>query len=182
MIFLCFNCRGLASNSKKIALRGIVKKYTPYVIMLQETLASSEEIKGAICKLFPSWSFFTLDTKGWSRGLVVGWRDGRLKVLNTWGMYQAIGLEVYSTDLYSSIPILNVYGPYIDKVPFWNSLLSKSQLGHSNLLVSGDLNFSLGLSEAWGLSSQVDPLTNFFLHKLASLGLEDVDPIKPRPT
>lgn len=79
---------------------------------------------------------------------MVGCRDGRLKVLNSWGMDQAIGLEVYSIDLCLSISILNVYGPCMDKVPFWNSLFSKSLLKHTILVVGGDLNFSLGLLEA----------------------------------
>lgn len=48
--------------------------------------------------------------------------------------------------------------------------------------MGGDLNFSMGLSEAWGPNALVDPPSDYFLHKLSSSGLVDVDPIKPRPT
>ena len=50
------------------------------------------------------------------------------------------------------------------------------------LVIGGDLNFSLGLSEIWGVNAQVDPLTNFFRNMLERLGLVDINPLVSIPT
>ena len=50
------------------------------------------------------------------------------------------------------------------------------------LVLGGDLNFSLGLSEIWGVKARVDVLTNFFTNLLESLGLVDINPMVSIPT
>lgn len=37
-----------------------------------------------------------------------------------------------------------------------------------NLIIGGDLNFSLGFSESWGLQAQADPLAGYFEQLLDS--------------
>lgn len=51
-----------------------------------------------------------------------------------------------------------------------------------NLVVGGDLNFSLGLSETWGPQAHVDPLADFFLNKIKDGRLIDINIIKNTPT
>jgi hypothetical protein len=43
-----------------------------------------------------------------------------------------------------TLKILNVYGPHTDMILFWNSLFNKELLKSENLIIGGDLNFSLG--------------------------------------
>lgn len=40
--------------------------------------------------------------------------------------------------------VINIYGPSVDRVSFWNNLLGKSFMAGTNFIVGGDLNFSLG--------------------------------------
>ena len=50
-----------------------------------------------------------------------------------------------------------------------------------NLVVGGDLNFSLGQSEIWGVKARVDVLTDFFINLLEGLGLIDITPLDSIP-
>lgn len=55
-------------------------------------------------------------------------------------------------------------------------------LNSSNIVVGGDLNVSLGLSESWGPMAQANPLADFFLNKLWMGKFIDVDLLKEKPT
>jgi hypothetical protein len=46
--------------------------------------------------------------------------------------------------------VLNVYGPTQDRIPFWENLLNKYFLKNEDLILGGDLNYSLGMAESWG--------------------------------
>jgi hypothetical protein len=48
--------------------------------------------------------------------------------------------------------------------------------------VGGDLKFTLGASQVWGLEAHVDCLSCYFIKKLEELGLLDVEPAKLTPT
>jgi hypothetical protein len=53
-------------------------------------------------------------------------------------------VRVLSEDLGMEFTIINVYGPNLDHVPFWESLLSKDFMQGNDLILGGDLNFSMG--------------------------------------
>ena len=91
MIFLSWNCRGLASKPKKLALKEMVQRCNPDVLMLQETLGTSTEVSSSLCSTLPSWNFQTLDSVGHSGGLAIGFKKGRLKLVNIWGMDHVLG-------------------------------------------------------------------------------------------
>ena len=50
------------------------------------------------------------------------------------------------------------------------------------LVLGGDINFSLGLSEIWGVNARVDALTDFFTNLLEGMGLVDINPMVSIPT
>ena len=52
---------------------------------------------------------------------------------------------------------------------------------YPNLVVGGDLNFSLGQTEIWGVKARVDVLTDFFINLLEGLGLIDITPLDSIP-
>ena len=58
--------------------------------------------------------------------------------------------------------IFNVYGPYLNRIPFWDKLFNKSLLREDRVIIGGDLNFSLGQTEVWGPHACVDLLMNYF--------------------
>jgi len=80
------------------------------------------------------------------------------------------------------IIIINVYVPHIDRNTLWVNLLGKDILKSYLLILGGDLNFSLGAAESWGLSTHPDNQAGFFSHLLASNGLIDTYPLKLLPT
>jgi len=94
MIVLSFSFQGFASASKKLPLKAMFKCYCPDVIMLQETLGAGEDIKLAMNKMLPGWTFMTIDAKVISWGLVLGVKEGSLKLLNSWGIEMVLGAEV----------------------------------------------------------------------------------------
>jgi hypothetical protein len=50
------------------------------------------------------------------------------------------------------------------------------------LILGGDLNFSTGAVESWGIRSQMDSPSDFFVHKLDEEGLIDIAPIRLGPS
>jgi len=78
--------------------------------------------------------------------------------------------------------ILNVYSPYLDRTPFWESLLNLKILKVETLILGGDLNFSIGIAEVWGPSACLDQITVRISHLLMINGLLDITPRKINPT
>ena len=78
--------------------------------------------------------------------------------------------------------VLNIYGPYNERVPFWDSLRASQFLKKENVVIGGDLNFTLGVHDIWGLNARSDPLVAFFKTLLRNLKLVDLDPQNIKPT
>lgn len=105
MIVLSFNCSGFASASRKITLKTLLFFYYPDITMLQESLRSGEEIKLALNKMLPRWTFLTLDSKGRSGGMALGVKYCSMKLLNSWGSNLTLGVEVYAHELCSELTL-----------------------------------------------------------------------------
>jgi hypothetical protein len=58
--------------------------------------------------------------------------------------------------------LINVYGLFIGHRIFGEHLEAKGLLDQSNLILAGDLNFSTGVDEVWGVSSLIDSQATFF--------------------
>jgi len=182
MKLMSYNCRGLAGPHKKSAFRRVLTLEHPDVILLQETLGVGDAIKNCLESWLPGWSFLTLDVKGRSGGLAVGWRNSCMKLVDSWGMDSVLCVDVLSADLGITIKVINIYGPYHNRVPFWDALTGNPLLSGDSLVIGGDLNFSLGQNEVWGPHAHVDSLAGYFVQKLAAKGWLDIDPIKLKPT
>jgi hypothetical protein len=98
----------------------------------------------------------------------LSWNSHNIQVLNTWGLDFGLGIMVLTPELKDVVHILNIYGPYQNRKPFWDSLLSK-YFFKEMLILGGDLNLSLGPSEVWGDSARPDPLAIFSVINLQSL-------------
>ena len=132
--------------------------------------------------LINGWQFISVDAKGKSGGLLLGWKSRKILFQNTWAMTSGLCVVLHSFELQKELSFVNLYGPYLDREVFWNNLI-KMECFLSPFLVFGvDLNFSLGLSEIWGVKARVDVLTNFFNNLLDSLGLVDINPLVSIPT
>ena len=70
-----FSCWGLAGPHKISTLKRVVGLQHPGILMLQETLGVGEVVKIRLESWFPGWNFFTLDIRGRSGGLEIGWNE-----------------------------------------------------------------------------------------------------------
>lgn len=182
MNIMSFTYRGLAGPLKKIALRRVVSLERPDVLLLQETLGVREVVRKKLECWFLGWHFEALYVKGRSGGLAVRWDERRVKLLNIWGMDSIMGMTISALDIEEVFLIMNVYGPYLDRVPFWENFLSKEISKGDLVIIGGDLNFSLGRSEVWGPTAHVDILSDYFIQKLGGRNLIDLEPVKLKPT
>ena len=132
--------------------------------------------------LIHGWQFILVDAKGISGGLILGWKSCNFLFLNTWAMKAGLCAVLFSYDLQKEISFVNLYAPYLDRETFWNNLIKMYVFLSPFLVFGGDLNFSLGLSEIWGVKAQEDPLSNFFHTLLESLGIVDINPLVSMPT
>jgi hypothetical protein len=78
--------------------------------------------------------------------------------------------------------VLNIYGPYTDRIPFWEDLKDAGAFNEPFTVVGGDLNFTLSSREVWGESSREDQQGGFFQSFLEKLHLVDLEPTKITPT
>eukprot|EP00253_Pinus_taeda_P034852 PITA_34852 len=132
--------------------------------------------------LLPGWVFIAMDASGHSRGLAIGYKERRVKIINHWGLKNVLGMEVLSPDFPFPITIVNVYGPCQSRDSFWEELMSKTVMKSPLMIMGGDLNFSLGRTEAWGPSAREDPLVEFFLNLISENKLIDPSAVKLKPT
>jgi hypothetical protein len=59
-----------------------------------------------------------------------------------------VKLEV--KDLEIILNVLNVYGPYKDRIPFWENMSASRALNDLHTLIGGNLDLTLSLREIWG--------------------------------
>ena len=124
------------------------------------------------------WCFEAMDAAGRSEGVAIGWWQRQIHCNNIWGIHSGIGADFFSREANLNFSVLNLYGPYQSCLSLWEDLFGKSFWNKTNLIVGGDLNFSLGEAEIWGPNARMDELTDFFCHRLAQAGVTDVPPIK----
>eukprot|EP00253_Pinus_taeda_P011273 PITA_11273 len=101
-----------------------------------------------------------LDASGRSGGLAIGVNNRTAEVRKYFGGRSFIGLDISSHLVERDIRIINVCGPCTDRANFWRILLGSELFQADNIILGGDLNFSLGFSESWKHLSQVDSLTD----------------------
>ena len=90
--------------------------------------------------------------------------------------------SLFSLELKLDVCLANIYGPYIDKDFFWKKLLEMDCMKCEKLILGGDLNFSMGLSEIWGFRARSDSLSDFFTKILETYGLVNITPTVMLPT
>eukprot|EP00253_Pinus_taeda_P014091 PITA_14091 len=179
---LSFNCRGLASASKKLALQRLVEVDTIDIILLQEILGPAEHITRSLQSLVPSWNFVAIDAVGRSGGLAIGYNPRSIRVDASWGGLGFMGINIFSAELSKNLRIVNVYGPCHQSEQFWHHFLNLSILASDHIIIGGVLNFSLGFNESWGSSAQVDAITAHMTNLLDQTNFVDVPMHKPLPT
>ena len=65
---------------------------------------------------------------------------------------------------------------------FWDAAVYDGLFNFPNLIIVGDLNFTLLDVEIWGRNSHLEPICTYFFHLLASTNIIDVAPTCIGPT
>lgn len=123
MKILSYNCRGFVSPSKKSSLKHLVGSFDLNVVFIQETLGDFISITQSTEFLLIEWSFVAVDTRGHSVGMAMRWKIGACRFDNVWGFGLGIGVSIYYVELGKTLSLINVYGPYLDIILFWDRLL-----------------------------------------------------------
>jgi hypothetical protein len=113
--------------------------------------------------------------------LATGWNSHKVQVLNSWGLDSGLGITFFLPSLKETVHLLNIYGPYLNRKPFWDTLFKK-YVFKELLILGGDLNLSLGPSEVWGDNARPDSLADYFGNKFAEANLTDLAPTPLKPT
>jgi hypothetical protein len=143
MILMFLNGRGLASSSKNIALKRLIEVTKSDVLMIQEITSEGERFVLDLEKLLGGWDFCFINAKSRSRGLLTSWRSQVLKNTNTWAFDSRLVVDLHSHKFGMDMLVLDIYRPYSERIFFLENLFSKGFMKKLNLIMGGDLNFSL---------------------------------------
>jgi len=108
---LSFNCRGMASASKKLALRRLFEIEPIDIIMLQETLGSVDLITSSLNSISPGWHYMAMDALGIFGGLAIEYNPKTIRVNASWGGHGFLGLDLFSAELGTNLQNVNIYCP-----------------------------------------------------------------------
>ena len=162
MLFLSFNCRGLSILSKNIVLHRLVEEKHPNVLFLHKSMCDGQVIVAELELLIKGWKFVCVDVKDKYGGLLLGLKVICFHFLNSWVVVSGLGVSIYSIELKFPFWFINIYDPYLEREGLLNNILSKYCIDKSNIILGGDLNFSLGFSKIWGSQDRVDNNFDFF--------------------
>ena len=163
------------------SLRRLLNLSKPDIIFLQETLVIEEKARHFLISLCPSWMTSTVIAVGNSGGLSVAWNPlvfGLQSYLRVGGIFLT---SVYLLDK-SMISFINAYDPCTGIRQFWDLVESKGFLARDDLILAGDLNFTINIEEVWGEGALPDPLAAYFRTLFGKSNLVDVQPAELVPT
>lgn len=119
---------------------------------------------------------------GRSGGLAFGFNPRSIRLDASWGSHGFLGADLFSIELGLTLRFVNIYGPCQQRENYWRQLLRCNLFSLDHIIIGGDLNFSLGFSESWGSSAQIDPITEFMRRLLEQYDLIEIPQRKPHPT
>ena len=99
MILMTLNYRGLASRPKKLAVKRLIEKQSLDVIYIQETMCEGDILIKEMEILVKGWQFVSIDAKGRSGGLLLGWRTRNFILMNAWAMTSGLCVVMHSIEL-----------------------------------------------------------------------------------
>ena len=105
-------------------------------------MSSSHPALLAFSKLHPGWELCATDSLGLSGGLLTAW-DPSVARHKAFVSCSSILVKDVLRNQSFKLTYLNCYGPYNNRVPFWEAAVNEGIFKHPNLIIVGDLNFTL---------------------------------------
>jgi hypothetical protein len=102
-----------------------------------------------------------VDSRGLSGALLSAWNPQKFN-FTTFMTPARILLDGFVKQINKKLKLVNCYRPYGDRQLFWNNAQGDDILKESDLILGGDLNFTVSTREVWGCSARSDPLASFF--------------------
>jgi hypothetical protein len=171
----------VGGSLKTASVRRLLDKTQLDIIVFQETLVPVQKARAFMYGLRPSWVSCAINAIRTSGGLMIAWDPGKFVLVP----YLSVGgILCTGKDISNKrkFLILNTYGPCKERRNFWNALEESGILSHKNLIIVGDLNFTVSSSEIWGGSAMVGPLSYYFKTLFQNNHLVDVQPDTLVPT
>jgi hypothetical protein len=94
-------------------------------------------------------------------GLISGWSQD-FQALSSFSVRSSISVKLKHKNSDLAFFIVNIYGLYSDRAPFWEELSFASVFSDPLLVVGGNLDFTLSLREVWGVNPREDQHKGFF--------------------
>ena len=117
MLILSLNIRGVGGPHKKCALGRLVSSLKPDIILLQETMAESCKAIDFMSGIVGNWFMSAIDAVGLFGGLLLAW-DPKKASFDAFNSYASISLQGRIVGDSQIVKVVNVYGPYVDRIPF----------------------------------------------------------------
>ena len=107
------------------------------------------------------WEFCAIDASGLSRGILSAWNP-RLVRCKAYHSFVGILLTACFRGLDSVFSIVNCYGPYANKIAYWDFVVVGGIFNYPNHILAGDLNFTISDLEIWGEHARMDHHSLYF--------------------
>eukprot|EP00253_Pinus_taeda_P010868 PITA_10868 len=169
------NIRGLGAGPKYLALKHLFYSVRPKIILIQESMHDCQSSLSYFRRMFPSWHISAIGACGLSGGLVALWNPLWIRA-SAYKCFAGILLNASFRGHQSTVNILNVYAPYSHRLPFWDRFFSSDLCVIPHLMLVGDMNFTLGPDEVWGVGREMDPISDFIKARLLQWNLIDIAP------
>ena len=108
MILMTLDYRGLVSKPKKVVVCKLVEDQHIDVLFLQESMGNGILFADELESMLRGWNFLSLDARGKSGGLLLGWRSRFFHLLNAWGVGSVLCASLFSIELNLDVCLANI--------------------------------------------------------------------------
>ena len=143
-------------------------------------MVTSIRVIEVFSKIVGNWHMSAVDANGKSGGLFSSWNP---KKANFDAFHSVAGI-ILQGKLFNSdqvVKVVNCYGPYLNRLQYWNLIKAGGLLNERGLILGGDLNFTVSARETWG-NTHLDLDAYFFFDMIRDVDLYDVEPTVLGPT
>ena len=120
-------------------------------------MVSEHKAREIFTKFLPMWHFCGVDSLGLSGMLLSAWNPRRDE-FSAFMTLAGILLDGLVKVINKTLKMVIFYGPYGDRQVFRDNIKRVGLLKDHNLILGGDLNFTISNREVWGPHSRSDPM------------------------